>query len=268
MRKYILVLIILVFAVLQACAFEDITLPQEGYDASYNAQIQEKISNEEFSDLEKKVFKKTFPNDSAQKRMIRLEKELLGMEQNGNIEDRFDNLITASQYYQEGYRAGEKSNYKTENNKVNTYDKLDSWNYIQTYDLPESYEDYSAKNNYQPEQKYYYEDYNGEKARTQPKPSAIKQFFSNLASILSAGAVTGYTLPMTGSYGLSPIDTYTNFIGPSYIGMPQFPNYVYSPSNRIPNRYYSPHIPPRHRPVVPQNSARSYGSGAGVRLIY
>lgn len=294
MKELFIFIFIQILFIPPSFAFEDITLPQEGYEASYNAQIEEKISNEAFCDIEKKIFKKTFSSDSASKRMSRLEKELFGMEQKGDIDDRFDNIITASQYYQEGYRAGKSSDYiKNEARPKYSYDKLDSWNYIQDYDLPERYEDYSAKNNYNTPsvntkntERYYYDD--NENNKTSQKGSKIKQFFTNLADILSAGVVTGYTPPLTGNYGIDSFST--NFGGAGYIGLPQFPTFVYTPGRNYYNSYspsqkyrnlpHSHRQPPPHRYIPPPHNnnytnphyygtgVKNYNSGAGIKIIY
>ena len=78
MKNFYLILIFLLI-VAPANAFNDVVLPQSGYGAANNLIINEVITNEDFENLEKIIFKKTYPSDSAQKRLSRLEKEVFGM---------------------------------------------------------------------------------------------------------------------------------------------------------------------------------------------
>lgn len=57
------------------------------------------ISIREIERLEKKVLGQTFSNDDTDSRITRLEKEMLGAMQNGNLAERFKTIKTASQHY-------------------------------------------------------------------------------------------------------------------------------------------------------------------------
>ena len=50
------------------------------------------------------------------KRLARLEKEIFGMEQKGNEKERFENLLTASDYY-----SSDNSNYEMSNDLTPQY---------------------------------------------------------------------------------------------------------------------------------------------------
>ncbi len=290
MKKLVLFLILSVFSS-SVMAFEDVILPQDGYNASMSARIKEVVSDEEFNELEKKVFKKIYSNDTAQKRLGRLEKEVLGMEQGGDIQDRLDNLYTAMQYYQEGYRVGENSTPKNNAQYSEiTQPTLNSWNYIQEYDLPKDYEplkDYDNQNNYSfktaQKQKYITEDYLN-RENINKKESKIKRFFNSLVDILSLGVVTGYTPSVgVGGFGTPDMfDSYSVFGGSNIIGLPQRPGYVRMPRymsspnyySSYPKRYISPPpIPPSsrynpHHPYTRGSGVRTYGSGARASIIY
>ena len=297
MKNLFLVMMMFLFP-MSVQAFEDVILPQQGYGASKSAQIKNVISDEEFSDIEKRILKKTYPNDTSQNRLSRLEKTIFGMEQSGdNYEDRFENLLTAAEYYQDGYRQGESTKKYNEEKKYYSADnsELNSKNYIQNYNFKPEYEQApttaktasSYPKDY-PQEEYYqvpsenYQNYDTNKK----KPSKIKQFFTDLADILVGGAVTGYTMPMN-SYGISPYDAIMDLGGSSYISPPAYysPRIINSPSyynSYVPRRNYIP--APRYnyygRPSMgsryyPSTStyrpagvgSRTYGSGMGVHII-
>ena len=265
MRIFYLILII-ILSLNQAFAFETVSIPTESSYAAQNEKELCPITDEEFSQIEKIIFKKTYSNDSPQKRISRLEKEIFGMEQKGDYEDRFDNIITAADYYKSGYRKSENTAQTQDNTQT-----LNSKNYIQNYNFDDEKEKtYFSKT--QP-QKYYNDD--GEKV--QKKQSKIKQFFSDLADIFSGGVVTGYT-PSMQNYGYDPYDAFTTIggiggISPSPMGV-YIPRYNRYNSSYYQRKYYN--YPPRHNyynpPPPPRRnyypSAGGYNSGAGVRIIH
>ena len=210
---------------------------QNGYNTSANSPI----SNEEFETLEKEIFNKTFKGESSQKRLSRLEKEIFGMEQKGNEEDRYENLIAATDY--------------NSGNKAYGINKEESPQY---YSYPNTSKNY-----------YKNENYDATKNNKQ-KSSKVKQFFNDLAEALFSGVMTGYTTPVY--YDIDPFAP--NFIGypshaSSYINTPVY-NYPYH-SRHIPHssnytspysNYYPPPVAPP--PVIPRqypnsNITRRYG---------
>lgn len=67
--------------------------------ANVDAGLMYGISQKELIRLEKKVLGQTFLNDDTASRITRLEKEMLGAMQNGNLAERFNTVKTASQHY-------------------------------------------------------------------------------------------------------------------------------------------------------------------------
>jgi len=57
------------------------------------------ISEKELAKIEFKTFGRNFPNDDTESRITRLEKEILGAMQGGNLRERFDTIQTASKHY-------------------------------------------------------------------------------------------------------------------------------------------------------------------------
>lgn len=299
--KKICILFLALIIVQQACAFEDVVLPQSGYNASIGAQINSLIPNEEFCEIEKKVFKKTYQNDNAKNRLARLEKEIFGMEQSGeNYLERFEILLTAAEYYQDGYRLSDNKKNENSFQRVDN-GNLNSKNYIQNYNFDDDYDnsdyrvpqsDYISPKIAQKNQTQYYDDYDIDEEKNGKKKSKIKQFFSDLADILTAGVVTGYTLPMNGyDYGLDSFGTYTDFAGSNFVGPPtttyigpsrysNYPSYVRVPNMIRPpgyhrNPYSHGYHRPRYSPHYPNSGyyrpngigVRNYGMGAKVRVI-
>ena len=183
MRFLYIFVVIFIFSS-KAIAFENVFIPNE--NSSYT-QFQNLISNEELESLENQILKKNFKNDPPLKRLARLEKEIFGMEQNGDIENRFENLLTASEYYKSGYRQGQNTPQNDNDVQYYTY-KAPSNNYNN------SITDESYKNKYYPKNEKIPTEYSS--SQKDNKQSKIKQFFEDLAEILSAGVVTGYTPPV------------------------------------------------------------------------
>lgn len=285
MKKHLLFLLLIVNSCF-AYSFENVSIPSANSQYSANTTENSVISDEEFNILEKKIFNKTYSNDSAKNRLARLEKEIFGMEQKGSQEERFDNLITASDYYQSGYRqsksiAEEKSKTKnnTEEYKINPKDYINDYNfgYESENEISPKYTMNQSPSSY--ENNYYKE------PQKIKKQSAIKQFFSDIVDALTAGVVTGYTLPMD-SFDYDPLGTYTNIGGSNFTVVPQFSTYTYIPQvnsyispyrynrQRYPyitrnNYYYNPPPPRYNYNRTPYgNGVRNYKSGAGVRIIH
>ena len=57
------------------------------------------ISSRDIAKLESRVFGRTFPQDDAETRITRLEKEMLGAMQGGNLRQRFQTVKTAAKHY-------------------------------------------------------------------------------------------------------------------------------------------------------------------------
>ena len=288
-----IILLILLFNVCTAFAFENISLPfgdsgisderavrsseseklKSGNGVSTQYEYQSNISKEEFSALEKKIFKKTFDSDTSKTRLERLEKEIFGMLQKGDEQERFENLITASDYYASGYRPNTGNQYIKP--KINPKDYIVNYNFDDSDDMRE----YSYSE--QPD----YGDYESVKPN---KKSKFLQFLSDIADALTAGVVTGYTLPID-DFGTDIINGINVLGGGNYIGVPQFPTYYpqrpirrhnyrphpyYYPNHyyQSPSRYnhtYMP-APPRYNNYYsPYGNGRSnYNTGSKVKIIY
>ena len=288
-----IILLILLFNVCTAFAFENISLPfgdsgisderavrsseseklKSGNGVSTQYEYQSNISKEEFSALEKKIFKKTFDSDTSKARLERLEKEIFGMLQKGDEQERFENLITASDYYASGYRPN------TDNQNIKP--KINPKDYIVNYNFDDSNEDREYSYSKQPD----YGDYESVKPN---KKSKFLQFLSDIADALTSGVVTGYTLPID-DFGTDIINGINVLGGGNYIGVPQFPTYYpqrpirrhnyrphpyYYPNHyyQSPSRYnhtYMP-APPRYNNYYsPYGNGRSnYNTGSKVKIIY
>lgn len=267
----------LLFYAGSAFSFENISVPAQNSGYSTENNEQNTISAEEFDILEKKIFRKTFGNDSAKNRLSRLEKELFGMEQKGNEEERFENLITASDYYQSGYRqAQSRADAQAQAKKKNEINPRD---YIVNYNFDDN--DYKEEREI-PKYKVRQEPYSSSPVAAEPvrKKSKIIQFFEDIANAVTSGAVTGYTLPID-SFGIDPFGI-NNFGGTNYIGVPQFPTY-YPQSYVSPYRYNRTHYPyvsgyNRNYPPPPPKynynrnpygvGRNNYNTGSGVRIIH
>ena len=272
MKNFYCIFIILLFSS-NVFAFENIVVPNE--NSSYS-QAQMLINNEDLEPLEKQILKKTYKNDAPLKRLSRLEKEVFGMEQNGDVEERYENLLTAAEYYKAGYRQGESLSEEKETPQYYTYQNNNK-NYDYSNPKPQKQQYYTE--DYEPQ---YYADNSQNK-----KPSKIKQFFSDLADVLSSGVVTGYTPPVYYD-SFDPLVSYPQ-IPPitSYVNIPRTNYSYYRPYNRYrpyssyykpyynKNRYYPlPPPPPKHSyrkssPYYrhPGSGASNYGAGTRVRVI-
>ena len=254
-------------------AFENIIIPNENSSFS---QAQSLISNEDLETLEKQILKKIYKNEPSLKRLSRLEKEIFGMEQNGDIEQRYENLLTAAEYYNSGYRKNENI-IQQKNNSPQYY----------TYD--DTYDDFEYIKSKPNKTQYYSKDipeYYESKAQPQ-KQSKIKQFFNDLAEVLSAGVVTGYTPPVyyndfdilggssLGYPQIPQVQTYINIPQPNYYSHVHYPYNKYS-NPYYPRRYYPQsnrtyrynRVHPNYRNYRPYGNGTSrYGSGSGVHII-
>lgn len=67
--------------------------------ANIDPGIMYNISTRELASLEAKVLGRTYPNDDTESRITRLEKEMLGAMQGGNLTQRFNTVKTASKHY-------------------------------------------------------------------------------------------------------------------------------------------------------------------------
>lgn len=57
------------------------------------------ISKNGLSKLENKIFNQDFPQNSAERRIERLEQQVFGAAQSGNLTTRYENLVVAAKYY-------------------------------------------------------------------------------------------------------------------------------------------------------------------------
>ena len=57
------------------------------------------ISQNELAKMEQRIFMKIYPKDDVQMRITRLEKEIFGAMQAGDLDERFDVLRSATKYY-------------------------------------------------------------------------------------------------------------------------------------------------------------------------
>lgn len=67
--------------------------------SNIDAGIMHNISERELARTETKVLGRTYPNDDTESRITRLEKEMLGAMQGGNLPERFNTVKTASRHY-------------------------------------------------------------------------------------------------------------------------------------------------------------------------
>lgn len=67
--------------------------------ANIDAGIMYGISSKEIAKLEMKVLGRTYTNDDTESRITRLEKEMLGAMQGGNLKERYETVKTASKHY-------------------------------------------------------------------------------------------------------------------------------------------------------------------------
>lgn len=232
MKQFILLILIL-FSFNDVFAYESVFVP-EIKDKSLS-QSNSAISSDEYEELEKKIFKKTFKNENSLKRLARLEKEIFGMEQKGNEKERFENLLTASDYYSSS-----------------------NLNYKQAEDITPQYYTYEdSTKNYRQED--FAKSYNDE--NPPQKVSKIKQFMNNVAETFSDGYVTGYTPPVNYGY-YNPI-VYSNSSYPivnrrynSYV-RPYYKSPQYMRHNNYHYPKYNHNFPTR----------RIYNNRMGVKVI-
>lgn len=67
--------------------------------ANIDPGVMYNISTRELARLEAKVLGRTYPNDDTDSRITRLEKEMLGAMQGGNLSERFNTVKTAAKHY-------------------------------------------------------------------------------------------------------------------------------------------------------------------------
>ncbi len=67
--------------------------------ANIDAGVMYNISSKELAKLERKVLGRTYDYDDTESRITRLEKEMLGAMQGGNLTERFNTVKTASKHY-------------------------------------------------------------------------------------------------------------------------------------------------------------------------
>lgn len=67
--------------------------------ANIDPAVMYNISTRELARLESKVLGRTYPNDDTESRITRLEKEMIGAMQGGNLTERFNTVKTAAKHY-------------------------------------------------------------------------------------------------------------------------------------------------------------------------
>lgn len=127
-----------------------------------NPESMTNIPLDNLAKIEYKLFSRSYVNDDPETRVIRLEKEMLGAMQQGELEERYEVVASAAKHYNafptEGY--GTTNPYRHQ--------------YQQPYQQP-----YIASNNV----------------------GGTKGILKNVMSALTGGALTGFTPPMTDQYG-------------------------------------------------------------------
>jgi len=127
------------------------------------------ISSEKLSYIENKIFGRQYPNDDTETRIIRLEKEMLGAMQDGNLKERFDVVAQASKHYT-SFPSLQEDNYNTAQQPYNR----NYQNYQRYSNTP--YTTYSNSNTNQ---------------------RGLKNTLGNIVSgLLGVGTMTGFTPPI------------------------------------------------------------------------
>lgn len=141
--------------------------------------IMYNISSRELSKLEKKVLGRTYEDEDTESRITRMEKEMLGAMQGGNLNKRFETIKTASKHY-------------------NSYPEI-----VQSQTIyPQQYASSSTMPYYPP---------NGYWNNTTRRSSGFGGMLQNLLGTVfnngyGTGTITGYTPPI--------YDPYNRFINP------------------------------------------------------
>lgn len=153
--------------------------------ANIDIGIMYNISAKELAKLEFKVLGRAYENDDTESRITRLEKEMLGAMQGGDLKERFNTIKTASKHY-------------------NSYPELaQSQNVYQSYSGP--YSTYSNWNN--------------------KKQRGFGNFMQNVLGTIfggmTTGTMTGFTPPIYDPYNpyaqstpYSPMGAYPSFMNP------------------------------------------------------
>ncbi|MDD3237561.1 MAG: hypothetical protein PHV37_05630 [Candidatus Gastranaerophilales bacterium] len=85
--------------------------------------IMYNIPTQKLSQIEIKLFGKTYQNEDTESRIIRMEKEMLGAIQDGNLKERYETVATAAKHY---------NAFPYEGNNINTNAYRNNNPYIQT----------------------------------------------------------------------------------------------------------------------------------------
>ena len=82
-------------------AFNNLPLAErmENITNNMDSGVMYNISSNELSKLERKVLGRTYEGDDTESRITRMEKEMLGAMQSGNLKARLDTIKTASKHY-------------------------------------------------------------------------------------------------------------------------------------------------------------------------
>ncbi len=136
--------------------------------ANIDPGVMYNISTKELAKLESKILGRTYMNDDTESRITRLEKEMLGAMQGGNLTERFNTVKTASKHY-------------------NSYPEL-----MQSQSV---YPQYSGNAN------PYYMSKNWSGTRSRRGVSGLVQnLLGTIFGDFSAGSLTGFTPPIYDPY--------------------------------------------------------------------
>lgn len=89
--------------------------------ANIDPGVMYNISTRELARLETKVLGRTYPNDDTDSRITRLEKEMLGAMQGGNLSERFDTVKTAAKHYNSFPEIVQSQNVYPQYNNISPY---------------------------------------------------------------------------------------------------------------------------------------------------
>ena len=89
--------------------------------ANIDPGVMYNISARELTRIENKVLGRTYPNDDTDSRITRLEKEMLGAMQGGNLTERFNTVKTAAKHYNSFPEILQSQNIYPQYNRINPY---------------------------------------------------------------------------------------------------------------------------------------------------
>ena len=139
------------------------------------------ISSKDLAKLESKVLGRTYFNDDTESRITRLEKEMLGAMQGGNLKERYKTIKTASKHY-------------------NSYPEIVQNQVIYPQSSTYGYNPYMG---YTPSMSRQYNSYGTR--------GILRNMASRLFGGFGPGSLTGFTPPIYDTY--SPYSPYSSYMG-------------------------------------------------------